>query len=131
MGMGYAACSSIAFKYDDVKELCPQEVAAIENTEGFENWGEIARAICIGDDDFKHFVPLVDNLCKAFDKATETDGKGLSLSLLWYDEDSGDRYDEVEHKDNCIFDVDGVRQFTPAGNKFKDKLNYNNFVSFG
>lgn len=131
MGMGYAACSSIAFKYDDVKELCPQEVAAIESTEGFENWGDVARGIWMEDEDFKQFVPLVENLCNAFEKATKTEGNGLTLSLLWYDEDSGDRYDEVEHKDHCIFDVGGVKQFTPAGKKFEDKLNYNNFVSFG
>lgn len=132
MGMGYAACSTQAFKYDDVKELCPAEVAAIEAVEGFESWGALAQSLwCDNEEELAPFKPLVEALCNAFSKATEVDGKGLKLILTYYDEGSGDRYDEVEHLDGCMFEVEGVYQMTPAGNKFKDKLAFATYVVFG
>lgn len=132
MGMGYAACSTQAFKYDDVKELCPAEVAAIEAALGLDTWGDLARGLwCDDDEALLPYKLLVEALCDAFSKATEVDGKGLKLILTYYDEDSGDRYDELEHKDGCLFEVEGVYQLTPAGEKFKDKLTFATYVVFG
>jgi len=131
MGMGYAACVTQAFKYADVKELCPAEVAAIEAVEGFETWGDLARGLWCEDEDFLPYKPSVDALCNAFSKATETNGEGLKLFLTYYDEESGDRYDEVSHHDNCIFEVGGVYQFTPAGERFIGKLQNATYVVFG
>jgi hypothetical protein len=131
MGMGFAANSGMAIKYDDLKELCPQEIAAIESHESFEDWGSLARGLWLDEENFKDFVPLVKKLEKSFKAATTTKSSNLKLYLTYYDEENGDRYDEVVHSDGCIFEVDNVYQLTPAGKKFKEKLHRNNFVTFG
>ena len=53
---------------------------------------------------------------------------GLGLEIGYHDEESGDRYDEV----NGIFwSVDGVYQYTEAGDKYKDRISRCFYVTYG
>lgn len=132
MGMGYAACQTQAIKYDDLKELCPNEVAAVEAVEGFEGWGALAQSLWCDDQEIvQPFKASIEALCQAFTTLTSVDGNGLKLVLTYYDDESGDRYDEVEHLDGCIFEIEGVYQMTPAALKFKEKIEHVSYVVFG
>lgn len=132
MGMGYAAVKCIAIKYDDLKALCPTEVAAIENHPKFETWGDLAYWLWVDDqEELGDFKDLVANLTASFEKATTVDGENLSLILTYYDEENGDRYDEVEQTDGCIFELDKVQKLTTPAEKLKEKLNYGSYVVFG
>ena len=132
MGMGYAACQQQAISYDDLKELCPNEVAAVESVEGFEGWGALAQSLWCDDQDIiRPFASSIEALCQAFNTVTSVDGNGLKLFVNYYDEDSGDRYDEAEHLDGCLFVIDGVYQMTPAALKFKEKIKHVSYVVFG
>ena len=129
MGMGYAACSAKAFEYETVKALCPQEIAAIENHAEFESWGNLAESLLAETTEEQTNV-LVGNLLAAFNKATEVDGKGLTLSFTCYNKDNGGSYDETRSHDGCIFEVHGTLQLTPAGEKFKDKTQDVSYAAF-
>lgn len=126
MGMGYSACEAVAIKYEDIKELCPNEIGAIESNEKFEGWGKLALHMVYEFEDAEAFAPLVDNLINAFKTAT-----GLGMSLTHYDYDSGSRYDEVEHKEGCIFEVLDVYELTPEAKRLKEKLHFGSYVVFG
>jgi len=129
MGMGYAACQAEAFEYATVKTLCPQEIAAIESHAEFESWGKLAESL-FDETAEKQISLLVGNLLAAFNKATEVDGKGLTLSFTHYSKDNGDRYDTTCSHEGCIFEVHGTMQLTPAGEKFKDKTQNVSYVVF-
>jgi hypothetical protein len=126
MGMGYSACKVVAIKYEYIKELCPKEIGAIEAHEEFEGWGKLALYMVYEFEDAEAFAPLVDNLINAFKTAT-----GLGMSLTQYDYDSGSRYDEVEHKEGCIFEVLDVYELTPKAKRLKKKLHFGSYVVFG
>lgn len=129
MGMGYGACTTKAFKYETVKELCPLQIAAIESDAEFESWKTLAESI--RDENIsKAMSKQVKNLCEAFEAATTVEGEGLRLFLTAYDSDSGDRYDETHDKDGCIFEVLGTTRLTPAGKKFKDQTEDVSYVIF-
>ena len=66
-------------------------------------------------------------LCAAFKKQTG----GLELFFDHYNEDEGDRYDSVEHKDGCVFCVGNMTQLTPAGKKFQKVVEKRRWVQFG
>lgn len=152
MGMGNFACDGFTISYDNIKKLCPAEIKAIESGPLFDRvgWGEISKAIewqdeqslaeefwSVQDDPplpdeqcmkyAKQYVKLVKELCKAFKAKTG----GLELFLSHYNEDEGDRYDSVEHKDGCIFMVGNMMDYTPAGKKFKRIIKKNRWVQFG
>lgn len=132
MGMGYAASCGTSISYENLKNMCEKEVAEIESHSDFESWGDLALLVDNGlwdgiPESQQNLLSLANNLCNTFEKTTE----GLKLSLTYYDVESAERYDEVEEKDGCIFDVDGVYQYTPAGEKFKDKLFRSSYVVFG
>ena len=136
MGMGSMGVSSFSFSYEEVKKLCPKEIEAIENHEDFSSWGTFALDVRdLNPANEPKLKKLIDDLVAAFNKATEVNGKGLDLRLEYYDEESGERYDEVEHKDGCIFVIDDdsveIKTFTPAGDKFKKMLHYNNYCVYG
>jgi hypothetical protein len=126
MGMGYSACRAVAIKYEDIKELCPNEIGAIEAHEEFEGWSDLALHMVHGFEDAEAFAPLVDNLINAFKNAT-----ALDICLTYYDYDSGSRYDEVEHKEGCIFEVLDVYELTPEAKRLKEKLHFGSWVVFG
>ena len=132
MGMGFASVRTTAISYNDLKEFCGNEIEAIENHESFEGWGELARSLTQGEEDVTNlFFPLVQQLVKKFEQATEVDGNHLTLFLSYYSEDDGDRYDEVEHTNNCIFELGNVYQLTAPAQKFKDILSSCSYVVFG
>jgi hypothetical protein len=152
MGMGNFACDGFTISYDNIKKMCPAEIEAIENGPHWKylGWGELAKGIdfqdeetiadvfldaededCVSEEQSKEFakeyVKLVKQLEEAFEKKTD----GLTLFLSHYNEDEGDRYDSVDHKDGCIFMVDGMVDYTPAGEKHKDIVKKNRWVQFG
>lgn len=130
MGMGYGACTTHTISYENLKALCPAELATIEAVEGFESWGWLAEAISHEDPEIVRYNVPIEALTKAFNKATETEGQGLDLFITFYDKEVGDRYDEVDHLDGCMFEVSGVYKKTPAAERFKDKIEPANYVVF-
>lgn len=155
MGMGSYAVGSFVIGYDDLKKICPDEINAIENEQYFKDigWYYIGRWLAWDDIneiedmildacyDTSHDEPYnqkiaeeisskynvhVANLKNAFNKKT-----GLTLYFDSYDEDGGDRYDEPNDKDGCVFCVDGMVQLTPAGEKYKDIVTERRWTQFG
>ena len=150
MGMGTYACDGYVISYDNLKKLCPKEVEAIETANHWEfvGWGQIAKGMTysdtetIGENLFdspdelsdaqvtkisKGFEKLTKQLYAAFKKHTG----GLELFLDYYNEDEGDRYDSLEHKDGCVFCVGNMVQLTPAGKKFQKVVEKRRWVQFG
>jgi len=150
MGMGSFAVGSFVIEYDDLKKICPEEIAAIEGEKFFNDigWGTIGRWKCWDDpsyindlvydivdsedieqivkDSFLHYEKLLINLFKAFHEKTD-----LVLYLDYYNEEDGGRYDNPGDKDGCIFSVGGMVQLTPAGEKFKDIISERKWTQFG
>ena len=153
MGMGSFAVNSFVIEYDNLKNICPDEIAAIENEEYFTDtgWESLARWLAFDDpeqmkDDLidaidgddvteteEQSVEIINkydahitNLKNAFEKKT-----GLTLYFDHYDMDGGDRYDNPNDKDGCIFCVDGMMQLTPAGEKYKDIVTERRWTQFG
>lgn len=155
MGMGTYAVNSFVIGYDDLKKICPDEISAIENEKFFKQIGwyhigrwlawddivEIEDAILdncydehhddkynqqVAEDISNKYNVHVANLKNAFEKKT-----GLTLYFDSYDEEGGDRYDNPDHKDGCIFCVDGMVQLTPAGEKYKDIVTERRWTQFG
>jgi hypothetical protein len=128
MGMGTAPCYGWHISLANLKEICPQEVAIVEALFPVldTSWGEIACTLQ-SEDELSDAIGLaLDELYNAFEKATE-----LRLGIDYYDEEGGDRYDSVEHIDGCAFVVEGVTQFTQAGERWKDKLSEDMWTMFG
>lgn len=155
MGMGSFAVSSFVIGYDDLKKIVPDQINAIENEKFFSDigwdvigqwlgWDDIAYvedAIldnCYDDsrdDDYnqkvaevvaQQYVDRVDALKTAFNEKT-----GLTLYFDHYDENSGDRYDEPNDKDGCVFCVGGMMVLSPAGEKFKDIVTERRWTQYG
>ena len=152
MGMGSFAVGSFVIEYDDLKKICPEEIATIEGEKFFNDigWGTIGQWKSWGDtDQFKdeiytlytndkediddvveEYVKIYDkhiiNLFKAFHKKTD-----LVLYIDFYNEEDGDKYDNPGDKDGCIFCVNGMLQLTPAGEKFKDIISERKWTQFG
>ena len=150
--MGSFAVGSFVIEYDDLKKICPEEIAAIEGEKFFNDigWGTIGQWQSWDDpDQFKdeiytlytndkedvddvveEYVKIYDkhitNLFKAFHEKTD-----LVLYLDHYNEEEGDRYDNPGDKDGCIFCVGGMVQLTPAGEKFKDIISERKWTQFG
>jgi hypothetical protein len=154
MGMGSYAVNSYVITYDELKKICPDEIAAIEKEKYFDSvgWNSIGYWMSWDDpDQFEENIldSLVDNpesedsekiaeemvkvydnhiinLTKAFNEKT-----GLTLYFDNYDEDQGDRYDEPGDEDGCIFCVNGMVQLSPAGEKYKDIITERRWTQFG
>jgi hypothetical protein len=160
MGMGSFAVGSFVIEYKDLKKICPDEIKAIEKAKYFDSvgWGNIGRWLSWDDPDqikdafydailedkskpvirlelgedqivediFQEYEKLVINLKNSFNKKT-----GLSLYFDHFDEEGGGRYDNPGDKDGCIFCVDGMVQFTPAGQKFKDIISKRKWTQYG
>jgi hypothetical protein len=150
MGMGSFAVGSFVIEYDDLKKICPNEIAAIENEKFFDTmtWGVIAQWLTWDDPDqltdhiydiiesddadaiVEKYVGIYDkhiiNLKNTFNAKT-----GLTLYFDHYDMDGGDRYDNPGDKDGCIFCVDGMVQLTPAGEKYKDIITERRWTQYG
>ena len=129
MGMGYAACVGTSISYEDLVDLLPKEISAIEIHPDFEDWGTLADSMT--GDISSELKGLVLNLYESFKKITDYMGTYLRLNLLHYDSEDGSRYDEVNDKDGCIFEVYNHQTLTEAGKKFQMKLESFSYVSFG
>lgn len=132
MGMGYGPYHAWVISYEDLVQLCPQEIAKMESLEDFDDWHSVAMGVGFEDDQGVSCLPptvseALEELCSKFQEVTG----GLKLSLIDYDSDSGDRYDEVTHTDGCVFTVDNMVQLTPAGEKFKHIVSEQGWVQFG
>ena len=155
MGMGSFAVNSFVIGYDDLKKIVPDEISAIENEKFFNEieWGTIGQWLSwddisvvedaildscydeeqddeynqkVAEDVSQKYNVHVTNLKNAFNKKT-----GLTLYFDHYDMDGGDRYDNPNDKDGCIFCVDGMVQLTPAGEKYKDIITEHRWTQFG
>jgi len=155
MGSGSFAVSSFVIGYDDLKKICPEQIESIENEKFFKHigWGVMGQWLgwddisyvedaildsCYDDDhddDYNQKVAeevsekynhLVADLKNAFYEKT-----GLTLYFDHYDSDGGDRYDEPNDKDGCIFCVGGMVQLTPAGEKYKDIVTERRWTQYG
>ena len=125
MGMGTGACSGWVISYDNLKKICPKEIDDIEGAEEFEDWGEVSRGF--------EFNELPDSIKKSVEDLVGQflNTTGLTLSLGFYREDDGDRYDEVDSHEGCVFFVDGMVALTPAGEKFKDVVKQQLWTQYG
>ena len=125
MGMGASPCSGWVIGYNDLKKICPKEVDLVEGDEEFEGWGEVSRGF--------EFNELPDILGKSVEDLIGQffNNTGLALSLGFYNEDDGDRYDQVDSHESCVFFVDGMVALTPAGEKFKDVVRERLWTQYG
>jgi hypothetical protein len=80
-----------------------------------------------GDDIFNGFSGIqlhyYEWLLETFQQHT-----GLGLEISYHDEEIGDRYDDVR---GIFWSVDGVYQYSEAGEKYKDKISRSFYVSYG
>ncbi len=108
-----------------VKETCPMLLQELMEALGIANYDleDFAKAVGDGDPEgtlgmdldeekAEHLFKIFDVLCGAFRAKT-----GLELTLNFHE--AQDKGDEV---DGYFWDVDGVWQRTPAGEKYKDKI---------
>lgn len=155
MGMGSFAVNSFVIGYGDLKKICPKQIKAIENEKFFRDigWGVIGQWLCW--DDTNHLEDTILDNCYDDSRDDEYNQKmgeeisqkydkhitelknvfnqktGLTLYFDHYDEDGGNRYDEPNDKDGCIFCVGGMVQLTPAGEKYKDIVVERRWTQFG
>lgn len=155
MGMGSYAVGSFVIGYDDLKKICPDEISAIENEKFFKDIGWYYIGRWLACDDINEIEDQILDYCYDEDHDDEYNQKmaeevsdiynhliadlknsfyektGLTLYFDSYDEEGGDRYDEPNDKDGCIFCVDGMVQLTPAGEKFKDIITERRWTQYG
>jgi hypothetical protein len=125
MGMGASACYGWVISYDDLKKICLKEIDNIEVSEEFEDWGEVSRGFEFNE------LPVgmqksVEDLIGQFFSNTN-----LTLNLGFYNADDGDRYDQVDSHESCVFFVDGMVSRTPAGEKLKDVVRERLWTQYG
>lgn len=153
MGMGSYAVGSFVIGYDDLKKIIPEQIEAIENEKFFKDigWGNFGRWLCwddptyvedsiidsIDSNDLEDSEKITEDMIIKYDqhfqnlKNTFHEKTGLTLYFDHYDEDGGDRYDEPNDKDGCIFCVGGMVQLTAAGEKFKDIVTERRWTQYG
>ena len=131
MGMGYVGCQIDTVTEDFVKEQCLTEyqefIDSFEDCSDFDSVDSFAKVVTgegLNSED-KMTEPERKYLAlqKAFEKKT-----GLEIGLFYHDPQDGDRYDDFF---GIAWWVDGVYQYTPAGEKYKDKITKQSFVTFG
>jgi hypothetical protein len=125
MGMGASACYGWVIGYNDLKKICPKEVDLVESDKEFEDWGEVSRGF--------EFDELADSIKKSVEDLVGKFGinTNLTLGLGFYDAEGGDRYDQVDSHEGCVFFVDGMVSLTPAGEKFKDVVRERLWTQYG
>jgi hypothetical protein len=122
---GYG-CSAWAVNWDFIKSLVPKEAEEYEKAckkeypETDFPMDNAAYDFDIDDGPEELIPPLVE-VYNAFEKATN----GLILQVGWISSDAdSDIYDGVWY-------VGGVEQLTPAGEKYKDHLEYLRWSEYG
>lgn len=120
---------------DFIKEMCPVEYAALEKVlalykikfDDFGNYnlGEDLEGEMYNDydeDDVTEIMAAYDGLVAAFKEITG----GLWLTIMWAE--AVDRGDEV---DGAFWSVEGVYDYTEAGNRYKTKIVKKRWNVFG
>ena len=152
MGMGSYAVNSFVIEYDDLKKICPDEIKTIEQELHFSDigWDNLGRWLSWDDstyvedaildtidDDIEDTQELAEDIIQKYDehiqalKNSFNNKTGLTLYFDYYDEDSGDRYDEPGDKDGIIFCVQGMMVLSPAGEKYKDIITERRWTQYG
>ena len=151
MGMGAATCSADVISFENVEKLVPAEfkklktllfTQAIElNVDAWKAFAYCVQYNCLEIEEIKlQFGPESENAARnlaaqlqnawdclaiAFNVKT-----GLSLTMCSYNEEEGDRYDDVPVEHGCFFCVDGVWERTPAGEKYKDYIQHGSWTVY-
>jgi len=131
MGMGYSGSQATVIEEDFIKEQCPEEfqefMDSFEGNSKFDSIDEFARVIGSGDLDPKDKQEEPElkyiELQKAFREKTD-----LEIDIFYHDSEDGDRYDDFTGR---AWQVDGVYQYTPAGERYKNQIKILSFVTFG
>jgi len=131
MGMGTIPCHGTVISDDDLKKLCPVEYKRLEELldKVDSSIDGLARDFAMEDGINQDVGHAYADLCVAFEKATKIENGHLTLDLGYYDSENGDRYDELE--ENHYWDVGGVWQRTPAGEKFSNIVTEKSWTQFG
>jgi hypothetical protein len=125
MGMGNYAQYADVVEESFVREVCPVEFHRLIECLDQDNFSmeELAKAISTQQNEEipgKSRIAYVC-LCGAFQAVTN-----LELSIAFHIAE--DRGDEV---DGVFWCVDGVYDYTPAGTKYKDKIQQKTWTVFG
>ena len=131
--MGSFAVNSFVIGYDDLKKIVPKEIKAIEKEKFFKDIGWFYIGRWLAWDDINEIEDAILDNCYDEEKDDEYNQKVAEEVSGRYnrDEDGGDRYDNPNDKDGCIFCVDGMVQLTPAGEKYKDIITEHRWTQFG
>ena len=95
---------------------------------------ELARAIeqeeQIGKsaDASQDIQEALHELYEQFITATTVGESFLDLELIHYDPETGDSYDQLEPGANWL--VGGVREFSPAGRKFQNDVEWKGWITY-
>lgn len=130
MGMGQSPCHAWIISLEGLKAICPKAVEVFEAdlTELGFTWDSFAQD-CEMEEAPDYLLAQWEVLQKTFAAATIVDNSHLELGISFYDREKGDLYDELES--GCYFTVEGVTQFTDAGQKFKEHLQEQSWTVFG
>ena len=160
MGMGTAPAQATCISLENLTELCPAQMATLgAKLEEFgQTWEGLAELLYESSprcDDYKELdltkeqaAELSDRwraVCNEFANVTFTNdggvftakrnqqvghfGRCLYVHIGYYDPASGDLYDDLES--SYFFSVEGAYQMTPAGERFKDKLEDKMWATYG
>ena len=131
MGMGTVPCRGFIMPWDEIVKICPVQTklleSALESAEmSLDEFGQEAQFSDLEDSFVKEAWQA---LCDNFERNTKVGKSCLTLSVGYYDEESGDRYDDLEG--GVYFEVSGAEIISPAGEKFKDKYKLSAWTVYG
>ncbi len=137
MGMGHVPFHAWTISHEQLELLVPDAWAEFQKQLESQNLQlkDIAFALrleepcCESEAASNAIQAALQRQCEAFQEATRVSDSHLELELTHYDPELGSRYDELETGANWL--VSCVRQFTPSGEKFKDRLDYKGWTEFG
>ena len=127
MGMGSCPNHGFSISIDNLRKLCPDELAELETQlekeEGI-SLDDFALSVCIDCTPTDKASIAYEKLQDAFKAKTN-----LELEIYYYNEDDGDRYDDMESGVNFL--VHGVKDYTPAGLALKDMIEEKLWTVYG
>ena len=136
MGMGTAPSHAWIISQEQLHRLVPAALANLNRllaSQG-KNLSDLAlakaqeEAVSESDEACQAIDAALERLDREFQAATRVGKSCLELELFHYCAAEGSRYDELEEGANWL--VDGVKQFTPAGEKFKDRIEWKGWTTF-
>src|SRR5688572_17238542 len=134
MNMSYSVNCADVVSWDAIQEICPAASAAISDAiqeHGIE-LDEFIRILHDGDDKeeekFNRLSKLFDQLEHDFREATRVGDSVLMLYPVYHDPDNGGWCDDIP---GGAFEVEGVYQLSPAGQKITDNIKRQFYVVFG